>query len=168
MATKWSVRPLVTNHLRTLVDQRTDKYRVSDYLTFYGLPLAFGAASYFTEFRLRGVEGLLSGVSVFTALLFGLLVHVFTLGLRITDDPRVQNGSRTSKLVDQLVSNVAYAVLAGILATAVLMVAVSTTEKDRPLGVPISALVVALLLHLLLTIFMALKRTQAAYTAFRS
>lgn len=168
MTSKWSVRPLVINHLRTLVDQRTDKYRATDYLTFYGFPFLLGLVSYFTDFRLKGVEGLLSGVSVFTALLFGLLVHVFMLGLRVTDDPRVPKGGRTSKLVDQLVSNVAYAVLAGIMATAVLMVAVSTTEKDRPLSVAISAVVVALLVHLLLTIFMALKRTQAAYIAFRS
>ncbi|MER5458927.1 hypothetical protein ABT008_29595 [Micromonospora sp. NPDC002389] len=169
MSAKWSVTPIIKKQLSTLVDQNDPKQRprLGDYLGLFGVPLTLATAAFFTEFRLRGVEGLLAGVAIFTALLFGLLVHVFTLGLRITDDPRISKSGKTAQLVDQLQGNVAYAVLVGLFTTTVLIVGVSTTLKDHALGVPISTVTVFSICHLLLIMLMALKRTQAAYEQFR-
>ncbi|WP_431918140.1 hypothetical protein [Micromonospora wenchangensis] len=169
MSAKWSVAPIIKKQLSTLVDQNDPKQRprLGDYLGLFGVPLGLATTAFVTEFRLRGIEGLLGGVAIFTALLFGLLVHVFTLGLRITDDPRISKSGKTAQLVDELQGNVAYAVLVGLFTTTVLIVGVSTTLKDHALGVPISAITVFSICHLLLIMLMALKRTQAAYEQFR-
>lgn len=110
---------------------------------------------------------ILAGIAIFTALLFGLLIHVFSLGLRVTDDPRTPRFGRTATLIDQLQANISYSVLIGIVATAMLIVAAATTPKDKPIGTLLSSAIVAILLHLMLTVFMALKRTRAAYEAMR-
>jgi hypothetical protein len=169
VSAKWSVTPIIKKQLSTLVDHRDPKQRPRkrDYFGIFGVPLILSGVGLFFGFRLRGVEGLLAGIAVFTALLFGLLVHVFTLRLRITDDPRISKSGRTALLIDQLQGNVAYAVLVGLFTTAVLTVGVSTTLKDHALGVPISTIAVFSICHLLLTILMALKRTQSAYEEFR-
>ncbi|MFF5054013.1 hypothetical protein ACFY1S_12610 [Micromonospora sp. NPDC000663] len=170
MSAKWSVTPIIRRQLDTLVDQNDPKQRlrIQDFLGLFIFPAALAVSGFFFDFRLRGVEGILAGVAVFTALLFGLLVHVFTLGLRLTDDPRISKRGRTAQLVDQLQQNVAYAIVVGLFTTSVLIVGVSTTVKDRALGTPISALVVFSVVHLILCMLMVLKRTQAAYDEFRS
>lgn len=168
MTAKWSVTTIITEHARTLVDQRTGKAMISDYLVFYGLPIAAGIACYLGGFRLRGTEGLLAGISILTALLFGLLIHGFTLGMRVSDDSRIAKRGRIAKLIDELQANLTYAVLIGISTTLVLILAVGTTQPGHALGVLISSIIVLLTSHLLLVILMALRRLQSAYGLFRS
>jgi hypothetical protein len=66
-------------------------------------------------------------------------------------------------LNDELESNVSYAVLVGILATALLIFTVATTNKDNPAGRISSAIVAATIIHLILTLFMVLKRARSVY-----
>ncbi|MEV1003580.1 hypothetical protein [Nonomuraea sp. NPDC050202] len=167
MGAKWSVIPLIEDHLATFRDQRTNEKRNRDYLVFYAVPMSFGIACYLAGFEMRDPASILAGIAVFTALLFGLLLHVFSLGLRIKDDPRQSTVGRTAQLVDQLQANVGYAVLVGIVTTALLIIAAATTGKDQPIGVLMSAVIAGSLLHLMLTVFMALKRTRAAYHELR-
>jgi hypothetical protein len=159
---KWSAARVTQDHWRTLVDARTNRIRVLDILAFYGTAIILGLAAYFTDFQLRGLEGVLSGVSIYTALLFGLLVHVFQLRVRLVDQ-KFSHSSVVARLTDELEANVSYTVLMGLLTTASLIGTVATTQKDMPASKPLSAIICTLLIHLFMSLLLVLKRTRAAY-----
>jgi hypothetical protein len=167
VATKWSVSILIKDQLDTFVNERTKKPWIPDYLAFFVLPIALGIVAFVFGFRFKTVDGILAGVAILTALLFALVIHVFTLGLRITDDPRIGTSSRTARLIDQLQANVQYSVLTGIAATVVLILASGTTDAGHWVGKILTAIIVVLLAHLIMTMFMTLKRMRAAYRDFR-
>lgn len=167
MTAKWSVRLLIKDQLDTFVSERTRRPWIPDYLAFFVVPIAVGVASFLFHVRIRDADGILAGVAILTGLLFALIIHVFTLGLRITDDPRISDQSRTSRLVDQLQANVMYSVLAGIAATIALGIGVSTTVPGIRIGRWMSAVLVTLLAHLILNLLMILKRMRSAYREFR-
>jgi hypothetical protein len=167
VATKWSVSILIKDQLGTLVNERTHKPWVPDYLAFFVLPVTLGAVAFVTNFRFAEVDGILAGIAILTGLLFAMVIHVFSLGLRITDDPRIGTKSRTSRLIDQLQSNVLYAVLVGIVTTVALSIASATTESGHRTGKIMTAVLVVLLIHMILMIMMILKRMRSAYEEFR-
>jgi hypothetical protein len=167
VAAKWSVRLLIQDQLETFVSERTHRPWIPDYFAFFVVPIGAGFAAYLIHFRLGDPDGLLTGTAILTGLLFALVIHVFTLGLRITDDPRIGDESRTSRLVDQLQANVMYSVLVGIVTTVTLAIATSTTVPTHRIGKWMSAVLVALLVHLILTLLMILKRMRSAYREFR-
>jgi di/tricarboxylate transporter len=167
VSAKWSVRILIQDQFGTLVNERTRRPWIPDYVVFYVIPAASGASSYLMNFRLGDVDGILAGVAILTGLLFALVIHVFTLGLRITDDPRIADGSRISRLVDQVEANVSYAVLVGLATTVVLSIASGTTESGHRIGKLMTAILVALLIHLILIMLMILKRMRSSYREFR-
>ncbi len=166
MNAKWSVWEVVTDHLETLVDERTRKVRIGDYTAFFGFPTVCGAVAFFLDAEVSKAQNVLAGVAVFTALLFGLFVHVFTLGMRIADDTRLTESSRLTRMVDQLQANVGYATLIGLIATGVLTAIIVVFSEDA-VHRALSAPVIALLLHLFMTLLMVLKRMRATYYAFR-
>jgi hypothetical protein len=69
--------------------------------------------------------------------------------------------------VDQLQANVSYAVFIGILATVVLSVASGTTDNKYRVGRVMTAILVVILTHFVMTTLMILKRMRAAYLDFR-
>lgn len=163
---KFSVLPLLAAHFDTLRDASTGKARPADYIQLYGLPIAVGATTVLTGFQLQGVGELLAGIAILGSLLFGLVIFVIQLRLQMTSDPRV--GQRTTELVDELFANVTYAVLVGLVATAVTMAAAASRVPDAKgdlgaLNPWWTGAVAALTIHLLLMIGMALKRVHSAY-----
>ncbi|MFB4267249.1 hypothetical protein ETD86_41890 [Nonomuraea turkmeniaca] len=167
MSAKWSILPLVEDHLDTFRDQRTNELRRQDYLSFYAFPLAIGIACYLFDFKMQDPASILAGIAVFTALLFGLLIHIFSMGLRVNDDPRLPKSGKLATLIDQLQANVSYSILIGIITTAFLIAAAAIRENNQPINSFLSAIITTLLVHLMLTVLMALKRTRAAYAALR-
>jgi hypothetical protein len=167
MAPKWSVAGVVRDHARTLRDDRTRRYRVRDFLEFYGIPVGIGAAAYFTNFKLDGIEATIGGMAIFTALLFGLLVQVFTLRIRVADSTSLRADIDLGRLIDQLEANVSYTVLVGIALTATLVVIAAVAGTDDPAPVGPTAAVAALFSHFLLSSFMVLKRLRSAYSSAR-
>jgi hypothetical protein len=177
---KWSVIRIVTDHVGTLVDSRKKHrpIRARDMLVFYGIPLLLGILvilpvfnfswlaakpgyQQIAEFRVRGLEGILSGVSIYTALLFGLLIQIFQIKSRFLD--RADSRAVAIKRNDELESNVSYAVLIGIFTTGYLILVVATTPKDSSAGRIPSAIICVLIVHLILTLFMVLKRARLVY-----
>lgn len=163
MTAKWSFTRILRDHVNTLVDARYDppRTRKRDLVAFYGFPIALGAVCHIADFRIRGLEGILSGVSIYAALLFGLLVQLFQLKVRLLSEER--DRFDTVRLNDELESNVSYAVFMGVTTTALLIFAVAVTEKDHPASLWLSAVIVAFVVHLLLTLFMVLKRARSVY-----
>lgn len=167
MAPKFAIHEIVKDHYATFTDVHGKKL-ASDWVAMLGLPtLAFVAAAW-PKVELRAVGDVVAGVSILAGLLFGLLVYVFQLRLQLASDPRVNPGGLTIKLVEQLFKNVAYAVVVGLITAAYLVACANIAqpfEKDGPSVINRwwSAGAIALSAHLLLTIFMCLKRTSTAF-----
>jgi len=167
VTSKASIRPAIVAHYNTLRDDSTGDLRIRDQVLFVGAPVALGASLAIIHFRMQDTASVLAGIAVFTALLFGLVIFVFQLRVQIRGDGSDRERPRVATLIDETFANVTYAVIIGMVTTVVGIVASSINQKD--LGAPIwaSALLGALLLHLVLTILMCLKRINAAYQQLR-
>lgn len=170
MSSKFSVRPVIRDHLDTLQDERTGNRRWQDRATLYGFPAAAGVTIAFFGVELQGIGEIVGGLSILAGFLFGMVVFVFQLRMQVSNDPRVAQGGRLPRLIDQLFANVSYAVLVGFV-TASLAIAASATRATVPGSpgdlLPVnpwwSAGLVFLFVHLMLLLGMALRRTRAAY-----
>ena len=177
VARRLGLSELVTDHFRTLYETDSeDKQSVSvaDVVVFYAMPFGCGVAAAVFGVRLNDISTIIAGISIFTALLFGLLIHVFVMGMEIASNPKWTKVSRVTILVGELRANVAYSCGVGLLLTTLLIVASSISETvttvsgnvevtATPVTVWLSALIIGLLVHLLLTLLMVLKRIRSAY-----
>lgn len=173
MSSKFSVMPLIGDHLGTLQDDRTRTWRWQDWAVLYGLPLAAAVPMAVYGVELQGIGEVVGGLSILAGFLFGLVIFVFQLRLQVTHDPRVAPQGRLPRLLDQLFANVSYAVLVGLV-TAAAAIAASATRSVNPATGDLmavnrwwSAALVYLFAHLLLLLAMALRRTRAAYRELR-
>lgn len=164
VTSKWSPRRILRDQLTTLVDARTGRPRPADYLSFYLLPVVLGLGCWLLNVRFESVDPLLSGTSIFTALLFGVLVYVFQLKVRIRDSETLASDFELKRLIDELEINVSYTALVGLVSTALMMALAATKQKDVALSPIGTAAVVTLLLHLSISVLMVLKRTRSAYS----
>ncbi|MGW0482642.1 hypothetical protein [Nonomuraea sp. NPDC003214] len=154
------LRDIVADHLDTLYEidhNGAHKKSKSDYLVFFGIPGTIFLVALLCSWKFKGTEELLAGVSILTALLFGLLVQVFTLGLKATNE-------RVAVLLDEMRSNISYACGVGLLLSTLLMIT-AAFELGGDAGAPsyISASISALFSHLVLTLLMVIKRVRTAY-----
>lgn len=125
------------------------------------LPIVLGIACWVFGVQIRGADTMLNGVSIYSALLFGLLVQVFQMKVRLMDQqPRNEAAIEINR---QLEANTSYAILIGIVTTGVLLTVIATTDSSKPVAPILSGLIVLLLTHLLMTLFMVLKRARAIY-----
>lgn len=162
---------LAADHWNSLVEvDGTRRVRTSpvDVVVFFVVPAVVGAALWIGGAEVRAVSQMLAGVSIITGLLFGLLTHVLGLGLQVADDPRVNASDRIAILVDELRANVSWAIGVGVLlSTALMLLGAFVGDRDGAdeSGYPpwASALLVAGLLHLMLTLLMILNRVRATY-----
>lgn len=163
------VRELLTDHTNTWVEQDADQRdhaSRADWLLFVALPVAVMIALTLGGIRLRSADALLTGVSIITGLLFGLLVHVLTLGLRLADDNAVSAGSRIVVLVGEIRANVSWACAVGLILSCVLALSSSFATDMSTTGLPplLTGAIVGLLTHLVLTLLSILKRVRSTYT----
>lgn len=163
MSSKLSVAPAVRAHFDTFRSDDTGRMHLPDYAVFLGLPVVCGTLIGWFDVHLKDVSGFLGGLAVFTALLFGLVIFVFQLRLQIRAEGRAIPGGFLVRLIDQLFVNVNYAVVVGVVTTAVGVVAINLADPTQGAPVWLSAILTALGLHLVLTIFMCIKRVHSAY-----
>jgi hypothetical protein len=121
------------------------------------VPLAF-------QFRLASVGDVLAGLAILTGLLFGLLVHVFSVGLKIADDGKFGPTSDVARLARELMYNVAYSCGLGVALTGLLGAVAGIGVGKGGVQPVVSALVIALSVHLALTLLMVLKRVRVMYS----
>jgi len=170
MSNKFAILGIITDQADTLVDAHSHRPKKSDYAVLYGLPLAVGGVSLSLRWTIGGISELLSGMAIFTGLLFGLVVWVFQLRIQAANDPRVPGTSSLAVLLDELFKNVLYAVLVGILTVAVIICETSlqpepTLGSQNPAHANIwwSAGLLFIISHFLLAFAMCLKRVRSAY-----
>ncbi|MET9056739.1 hypothetical protein ABZX99_02830 [Streptomyces antibioticus] len=167
MTVKWSVAKIAVAHFKTYWDASKDRPMASDYATFIGVPAAlaiFAAVmTHMGHFHVRDVSKLIGGMGVFTGLLFGLLTNVFTLSLRVRRDEGLDPEHAVVKQVRELFYNVSWAVVVGCTLITMLILAAATHSTTSALGSIWTGVLTFLVLHLMLTILMALKRLWFAH-----
>jgi hypothetical protein len=181
-APHWRIRGgVVTDHLATLRGTR-GRLLWRQILLQFLVPLVAAASVVALQFRVTIMTELIAGFSVLAGFLFGLVIFVFQLRLSMSSDPRVQSKLALPRLVDELFSNVLYAV--GVSFTLILLSVVSAATEPQLVIVPatddsevtveglgldpwVSGIVVLFALHLLAVIGMCIKRTRRAYIELR-
>lgn len=170
MDIKFSVLPTIRAHYATLVDDSTGRPHIPDYVLSIGGPVLVGgvvaAIMRARQLSTSDMASYIAGVAIFTALLFALVIYVFQLRMQIDTDDRVPRDGRLMRLVDQLFSNVNYAVVVGVLTTVIAMVA-AMLAHDGEVGPYWTGVISALGLHLVLVVFMCIKRVDSAYRQIR-
>jgi hypothetical protein len=163
MDSKFSVLPTIGDHYRTLVNQNApNRPYWPDYIILIALPCAAGVLVG-GLFQLRELGAYIAGVAIFTALLFALVIYVFQLRVQLLSNPTVPRDGKLVEFIDQLFANVNYAVVVGVIATAAATIAATTSNDKGYVNGLWSGLLTALSLHLMLVVFMCIKRVRAAY-----
>ncbi|HKF52559.1 MAG TPA: hypothetical protein VKB26_09620, partial [Candidatus Acidoferrales bacterium] len=122
---KIDVWPIVTNHLRTLVDYSSGGASRFDFFLFFGIPLLVSASLLYFKwgFSVDALNALLAAFAIFAGLLLNLLILVFTFSTTTTYANALER-VRT-QFVRELHNNVAYAVLVSIVIVVVSLVAIT-------------------------------------------
>lgn len=163
MASKFDVRPVVEDHLGTLVNQSRASEEPStnlwDYVTQFGIPIALGLLGIATNLRLNSISSLLAGAAIFTAFSFGLAIFVF----QTRQATIATKGSPQLRLLDEFFYNILYSVLVGLALTTALMVCAAAGDGNDQVGRWGAGVIIALGIHYLLIILMCIKRLRAVY-----
>lgn len=158
---------LLKEHYQTYyeLDQQGNRRRSwSDIQMFFGGPTVISGLVIWRGVEIRGLAEILGGMAILTALLFGLLIHVFSLGLRLADDARYTRTSPVTILIDELRANVSYACGVSLLLTVVIVFNAALSSKDsNGMNVWVSCIVAWLFVHLSLTLLMIINRVRSAY-----
>lgn len=163
---KIDVTPVVAAHYRTLRDNRSGRAAPSDFVLMLGVPAAAGTIVGVLGVEMHGIIVVASAVSIFAALMFGLLVAALNMALGASGKARVEGASEATRrrawVVEEFGANVAYSVLIAIVTAGVVLV-VAVTVEPTPEGAQVappapSGVVIALLVHLVLTLLMIVKR----------
>ena len=169
MDAKWDVRGIAAAHFDTHRDAVTGKWRARDYVGLRGLPALASGIAVATGVHLYDVSKLLGGISVFTALLFGLVGNVFNLYLRVRRDERLSPYDPLIQDVKELFANVSWSVLVGLALITSMVIAISTQpvaatgQAPRPLAPFWTGLLSFLFIHLVMCVLMALNRLWLAH-----
>lgn len=154
MSRKLDVRQIVGDHIRTLVDQRTDRTSTWDLVVFFVLPALLSALIVCAGIRLDDTQTtvLITALSVFAALLFNLLLLTHS----IVKQPTGERRAPRKRLLREVYANISFAILIAVLAIIVLLAGV--LFRGEAIALWSSATVYFLVMTFLLTLFLVLKR----------
>jgi hypothetical protein len=161
---KGNVWPIVKAHRASYVDASTGRSRWQDQLAFEAAPFVAAVLLFAFDVKLR-VEasvGLLTISGLLSAFLFGVMLQVSERAVDWADshsEPS-QDTSDHAAYLEELSANAGYASLVCIAAAVAYVVASTTAHHPWPLRIS-SAIGLALGIHMVLTLFMVMRRVFA-------
>lgn len=164
---KFSVVALVVDHYDTLRHHGSGRPRPADYLVYVGVPFGTAAALWYFDIRAGNIPEVLAAVAVLTGLIFGVFTFLLSTAVDAAQHAERDDALIIDQLAEQVRANISYAVLVGIILTAVLGGTAMFTDTGQPTSGPLTAVIVFGCIQLLLTIFMVLKRIRALMHASR-
>ena len=162
MLDKVNIANIIRNHFATLKDNSTNRPRFWDYLLFLVVPFALSGVLLFFYGRLQSnlVNVLATSLSIFTALLFNLLLLVYDAVRKTQDSNGIQReNDRRTRFLREVFSNISFAILVAI--GAIIAVLISILMKGCVVAEFVSSAFTYFLVALfLLTLLMLLKRVH--------
>jgi len=165
---KFSILGLIEDHYNTLRNFGSGRRSPVDHLMLLGLPALAAAASWFLGGRVRNVPEILAATAILTGVIFAVFVLVFDLAARAATTAAEEKHGLALQLADELRANASYAVLVGLLLSALLGGLAMFTDAAKPLPRLLNVVIVYGGLHLLLSVFMILKRVRSMFVLLRS
>jgi hypothetical protein len=133
-------------------------------LWYYGAPTLPALILVRVHVNVHGVGQLLSGVAVFTALLYGLLILIFNTGVTLRKDGKaLESAHDIRRVVADLRANVTYSALVAITLAIVLVAAAASGESAQGLSWAWAPVLVWLFVHLGLNLMTILGRVRTAF-----
>ena len=118
MFDKINVIKIVKDHISTFKDYRTNKYKIGDFILFFGIPLLIaGIFSYFNISLTHNLISLLiTSLSIFAALLFNLLLLIYDVVQKTKNESALK-----IRFLKEVYSNISFCILIAILAVIILI-----------------------------------------------
>lgn len=161
---------LIGDHFRTLyrIDENDEQQpRRADRIVMLGIPLLAGVAGTYFKLLVYDISPILNGVAILAGGLFTLLVAIF--GVSASSWSGLSNRVTVRLLVFETRANAAYATAWALAVVATLMIIQALRPPPavgaNPEALPevITGLLIAMLLHLALTLLMVLNRIRLAF-----
>jgi hypothetical protein len=161
--------------LRTVLGDHVDTWTIrtgpdrtrdvrSAALWYFVTPSALAVPFIFLHFSVNGVGQILSGVALFTGLLFGLLVLMFNTGITLRKDGgSLANAHDLQRVIADIRANVTYAAVTAMILASLLVVAAAVTPTNKSLHWAWTPVFVWLAVHLGLTLLTILRRLRTAF-----
>lgn len=182
MSSKINIWSIVIGHLTTLRDSSSEKVSLLDYFTFYGIPVLI--AVLFSVFGIKVTADanslLVNFGAIFTALLLSVLVLVYDQGEKLrgvkTDNTQSHNIELKKNLLEQLYFNICYAIVVAVALVFLCLVYTFLPDKSFVFSLSkftytidlklylASPLILIVVMNLLLTILMVVKRMHTLLT----
>ncbi|OKH72904.1 hypothetical protein EB72_19800 [Mycobacterium sp. SWH-M1] len=161
------VQALWKDHVETWSDSMTKSEVTSErrklFIWFFGVPTLAAVPPILWHFNLNNVGQILTGTGVMTALLFGLLGVIFNMGVTLRKEgDKFPNAHNLPRAISDLRANATYAIVVGFILSLTLGVA-SAVSKTPVLAWGWTPPVVWLVVHLVLTLLMILRRFRTAF-----
>ena len=156
MFDKVNVSKIIRDHISTLKDYRTNKYKIGDFILFFVTPLFF--AVIFPYFNILLTHNLISilitSLSIFAALLFNLLLLIYDIVQKSKNENRLK-----IKFLKEIYSNISFCILIAIWAVVFLiLISISDSRCSTLIFLSFNFIAYYLMVLFLLTLFMVLKR----------
>ncbi|MBF0383473.1 MAG: hypothetical protein HQL69_20835 [Magnetococcales bacterium] len=166
MSSKIDVRRILSDHIQTLRNEKTNKRSLWDLTLFFLIPACLGAFSIHKGFSFSddAVGVLITALSIFAGLLINVLVLIYSIFQNITEDGSGQNEQGLStrgeekRFLREIFANISFAILVAV-STVILVSLAQAFDIKQP--VVFSGIVVAFSINFILTLLMALKRIHA-------
>lgn len=152
---KINVSNIIRDHIKTLVNDNTKRMGLSDILTFILVPIAI--ASVLVHFKIyidNSVNYIISGLAVFTGLLFNVLVIIFDILKR-------ENGNQLRlRILQQVLSNISFTIFLSLFTIIIVLL---TTVENLCIKLIVNWVSIFLLTEFVFTLLMILKRMYALF-----
>jgi hypothetical protein len=158
MIEKLDISDIVGDHYKSFRSYRTGKQQKRDYATFLGGPVVIALLSAYFNVLLNStaIGVLITAVAILGGLLFNLLILIHTL--KNSGKEYVSKGD-TVRFFGEIYANISYSILIALFT--LLPLAILVVVNNERLTLAINAIAIFLCLHLLLTLFMVLKRIHS-------
>lgn len=156
---KISVKEIIQDHFKTLVNANTNRPGFDDYLTFLIFPILLSFFFYFGGLRVdkESIETIVGSLSIFVGLLFNALVILL-------DVARKQESKEIKQIiVRELTANISFAIIISLTAIFIMLFGFVDQLNDK-IKTGINLLSFFLLAEFSLTFLMVMKRI---YLIFR-
>lgn len=170
MLDKINISQIIKEHFSTFQDEKSGKKDNIDFIIFIYIPITISIVlAYFFHDLEIFTTILITSLSIFTGLLFNLLLLTYDLIKKNKSDKSTENiaGIKTksddditikSKLLKQIFNNISYSILISIFA--IMLLLLSFIWNNCYYYITLSSIIYFLVINFFLTLLMVLKRTH--------